>query len=283
MSRKENIERKENFLYWILVLFVISWGAMPLSGVQAVESKEVKANGKKLGTLDPETFVSKSLVFTSDGRHAIWLNRSNDRYQLLVDGAPGPFFDGTYRPPIVLSSDGRRAAYVVENKKDRRLFVVHDGTIGPTFDIILRGTLLFSSDSRHIAYAAALKEKFQVILDGAPSPEYELVGHLTFSPDSRRFAYAAQKDKRRFVVVDGIRGPSFDDVYPAGFSPDSRHLVYYATQGKKQRIMVDDHPGSEYDAIGPVRFNPAQGAEPPSIGYIALLGNELIEVAQPLP
>jgi len=283
MSYSENIGRKGDLVYWILAVLVVWAGAMASGAALAEESKEVKPNGKKVGTLDPETFVSNSLVFTSDGRHAIWQIRSKDRYQLLVDGTPGPLFDGTYRPPVVVSPDGRRAAYVLENKKDRRLSVVSDGTIGPVFDKILPGTLIFSSDSRHIAYAGAVQEKHHVWLDGAPGPEYELVGHLFFSPDGKRFVYAAQKDKRRFVVVDGVPGPLFDDVYPAGFSPDSRHIVYYATQGKKQRIMVDDRPGSEFNAIGPIQFNPAQGAEPPSVGYIGLLGNDLIGVTQPLP
>jgi hypothetical protein len=254
-------------------------------GSQTEESKEVKADGKTLktlGTIDPETYVSKSLVFSPDGRHAIWLNRLNDRLQILLNGTPGPSFDGIFRPPVVLSPDGRRMFFLLENKMDHHLSVVTDGTVGPEFDTILSGTPLFSSDSRHIAYAGTLQEKYQVFLDGTPSAKYELVGHLTFSPDSRRFAYAAQKDKKRFMVADGVAGPSFDDVFPAGFSPDSRHLVYYATQGKKHRIMVGNHPGPEYDTIGPVRFNPVHGAEPPSIGYIGLLGNELIEVTQPL-
>lgn len=283
MSCKVGIGRNGKLLYWILAVFVVSAVAVASVAVQAEESREVKANGKKLGRLDPETFVPKSLVFTSDGRHAIWLVRSKDQYHLLVDGTPGPLFDGTYRPPVVLSPDGRRAAYVLENKKDHRLSMVSDGTIGPVFDKILPGSPVFSSDSHHIAYAAVLQEKYQVWLDGKPSPDYELVGHLSFSPDGKRFVYAAQKDKKRFVVVDGVSGPAFDDVYPTGFSPDGRHIVYYATQGKKQRIMVDDHPGSEYDTIGPIRFNPAQGAEPPSVNYIGLLGNELVEATQPLP
>ena len=286
MSYNENIGRKVHFFYWILAIFVISVCAMLPGGIQAEESKEVKADGKKLkklGMVDPEKYVSKSLVFSPDGRHAIWLNRSNDQYQLLLDGTPGPSFEGIYRPPVVLSPDGRRLFFILENKTDHHLSVVTDGTIGPGFDTILSGTPLFSPDSRHIAYAGALQEKHQVFLDGTPSAKYELVGHLTFSPDSRRFAYAAQKDKKRFMVVDGVPGPSFDDVFPTGFSLDSRHLVYYATRGKKHLIMVDDHPGSEYDMIGPVRFNPVQGADSPSIGYIGLLGNELIEVTQPLP
>ena len=283
MSSKRRIEQRRSLPYWILTLFVLFGSAMHTGAALAEESKEVRPNGKKIGTLDPETFVAKSLAFTSDGRHVLWLIQSKDQYQVVVDGTASPLFDGTYRPPVVVSPDGRRAAYVLENKKDGRLTVVSDGAIGPVFDKILPGTLIFSSDSRHIAYAAALQDKYQVMLDGKPSPEYELVGHLSFSPDGKRFVYAAQKDKRRFVVVDGISGPPFDDVYPAGFSPDSRHVVYYATQGKKQRIFVDDRPGAEFNTIGPIQFNPAQGAEPPSVGYIGLHGNDLIGVRQPLP
>jgi hypothetical protein len=286
MAGIANLKRIGWLLCGTMALVVISWSMMLSGVVQAKPSKEdveKGANGRKLATLDPKTLVPKSLVLSSDGRHAIWLIRSNDRYQLLLDGTPGPLFDGTFRPPAVLSSDGRHVAYLVEHKKDKSLSVMSDKTVGPPFDRILPGTPLFSPDSRHIAYAGARQGKYLVVLDGVPSPDYELVGHLTFSPDGQRFAYAAQKDKRRFVVIDGVLGPSFDDVFPAGFSPDSRHFVYYATQGKKQRIMVDNLPGPEYNAIGPVRFNPVQGAKPPSIGYIALLGHDLIEVTQPLP
>lgn len=171
----------------------------------------------------------------------------------------------------------------MENPSSHLLSVVVEGSIGPEFEQILPGTPLFSPDGRHFAYAAALQQRYQVLLDGFVSPEYELVGHLTFSPDSRHFAYAAQKEKRRFVVYDGVPGPSFDDVFPAGFSPDSRHLIYYATQGDTQRIVVDQTPGLEYQTIGPLRFLPPAGDRPLSIMYMVLKGKELIRVVQPLP
>jgi hypothetical protein len=287
MAGIANNRRRGQLLLWTIAFIVIVWSGVCSSAAWAEENpKEIIKNGanaKKLATIDPATFVPKSLVFSSDGRHAIWLTRSNDHYQLVLDGIPGPKFDGTYQPPVVLSPDGRHAAYLVKNKDGNHQTVITDGTIGPPFDHMLRGTPLFSPDSRHVAYAGVRQGAYQVVLDGKPSPDYELVGHLNFSPDGQRFAYAAQHEKRRFVVVDGIPGPLFDDVFPAGFSPDSRHLIYYATQGKKQRMMVDDHPGTEYDSIGPVRFNPAEGAKPPSISYIALLGHDLIAVTQPLP
>jgi len=277
------IRRRGRYLSWTTALVVMACWAI-LSGMERTEPPAAgNVNGKKLATLDPATYVPKSLVFSSDGRHAIWLRRADGgRTQLLLDGTPGPVFDGAYQPPAVLSEDGRHVAYRVDDKKGARQFVINDGTIGPPFDHLL-GMPIFSPDGRHFAYAGERKGAYQVVFDGKPSPDYELVGHLSFSPDSKRFVYAAQKDKRRFVIVDGARGPSFDDVYPAGFSPDSRHLIYYATQNYKQRLMVDGRPGAEYDAIGPVRYDPLQGGKTLSIDYVALLGHDLFEVTQPMP
>jgi Tol biopolymer transport system component len=277
------IGRRKWILGWTAVLVMIAGWAV-LSGMERTEPPAAgNMNGKKLATLDPATYIAKSLVFSTDGRHAVWLRRTKDgRTQLLLDGTPGPAFDGAFEPPVVLSTDGRHVAYRVDDKKGARQFVINDGTVGPPFDHLL-GMPVFSPDDRHLAYAGERKGTYQVVFDGKPSPDYELVGHLKFSPDSKKFAYAAQKDKRRFVIVDGVRGPSFDDVYPTGFSPDSRHLLYYATQGHKQRLVVDNRAGAEYDAIGPVRFDPLKGGKTPSIGYVALLGHDLIEVAQPLP
>ncbi len=59
-----------------------------------------------LGALDLETYVGGSLIFSADGRHAIWLNRSDGQYQFILDGKAVSRFDGTYRR-AVLSPDGR--------------------------------------------------------------------------------------------------------------------------------------------------------------------------------
>jgi hypothetical protein len=61
MSRKKKIERRRNWLYWILALFVLSGEAIQTGSTLAEESKEIKLNGKKIGTLDPETFVFNSI------------------------------------------------------------------------------------------------------------------------------------------------------------------------------------------------------------------------------
>lgn len=199
----------------------------------------------RLATVDFASTLPRSLFFSPDGRHAVWVARAGEQFQIVLDGAAGPLFDSIGRGPVVLSPDGRRLAYLAENKTNKQLSVVADGAPGPEYEKILAGTPIFS-------------------------------------PDSRRFAYAAQKEKKRFIMLDGAPGPPFDDVLVAGFSPDSRHLVYYATEEKNKRVVIDDQTGPSFDAIGPVYFSPASEKRPASVGYVGLRGSELIQVSRPL-
>ncbi|TAJ97801.1 MAG: hypothetical protein EPO39_19145 [Candidatus Manganitrophaceae bacterium] len=250
-------------------------------GTMAGEGRP-KINEKKIATLDLETVVPRSLFFSPDGRHAIWVSKAGEQFRVVLDGVAGPPVDSLAKGPVVLSPDGRRIVYLIENKTNRRLSVVIDGTPGPEYEKILSGTPIFSPNGRRIAYGALLQEKYQVVLDGMAGPDYELVGHLTFSADSRHFAYAAQKEKKRFIVLDGVAGPPFEDVFISGFSPDSRHLVYYANQEKKQRVVVDQQPGQEFDSIGPIQFLYEKKDGPGQISYVGLRGEEVIQITQAL-
>ncbi|MBI3804531.1 MAG: PD40 domain-containing protein [Nitrospirae bacterium] len=272
-----------------IALFFGAIGCL-LAGCAHLEQKEtsdppdllMEGSEKKLATLDPALSLPRSLFFSPDGRHAVWVNRAGEQVQVVVDGVAGPPFDSIGRGPVTLSPDGRRVAYVVENKTNQHLSVVVDGKAGPEYEKILSGTPLFSPDGRHVAYAAVREGKYYVILDAAVGPDYELVGHLTFSPDGGRFAYAAQKDKKRFIVADGVPGAPFEDVFIAGFSPDGRHLVYYATEEKQRRVIIDDQPGPLFEAVGPVQFYPAAGKGASFLSYVGLRGSELIQLTQPL-
>lgn len=277
------INKKRNRRGWkILVVWVIWFltgcAELPVKGV--AEEKN-RLEEKRVAAVDPAVAVPP-LFFSPDGQHAVWINRTGGQFQVVLDGVAGPPFDNIAKGPVVLSPDGRRLAYLVENKESGHLSVVVDGTAGPEYEKILSGTPMFSPDGRRIAYGAVLQEKYRVILDGVAGPDYELIGHLTFSGDSRRFAYAAQKEGKRFIVLDEVPGPPFEDVFISGFSPDHRHLVYYSTEKKKKRVLVDGRPGSEFDTIGPVRFHFERKNGPGRISYLGLRGEEIIQVTQEL-
>lgn len=266
-----------------LIIFLALAGCAHLQEPGAApEPGESKIAEKKIATLDLESVLPRSLFFSPDGQHAVWMSKAGEQFRVVLDGMPGPPFDRIAKGPVVLSPDARRVAYIIENKTNQHLSVVIDGTPGPEYEKILSGTPIFSPNGGRIAYGAQLQEKYYVVLDGIPGPDYELVGHLTFSADSRHFAYAAQKEKKRFIVLDGVAGPAFEDVFIVGFSPDSRHLVYYSNQEKKQRVVIDHQKGAEFDSIGPIQFYAKKKNDPGWISYVGLRGPELIQVSQAL-
>lgn len=277
------INKKRNRRGWMILVVWVVWFLTGCAGLPSKGAAEEKARleEKRVAAVDP-TLVVPPLFFSPDGEHAVWVNRTGEQFQVVLDGAAGPLFDHIGKGPVVLSPDGRRLAYLVENNESRHLSVVVDGARGPEYEKILSGTPIFSPDSRRVAYGAVLQEKYRVVLDGVAGPDYELIGHLTFSDDSRRFAHAAQKEGKRFIVLDGVPGSPFEDVFIAGFSPDHRHLVYYATEEKKRKVVVDGRPGPEFDTIGPVRFHFEKKDGPGRISYLGLRGQEIIQVSQTL-
>jgi|SRR5579884_461065 len=278
---KKGIDRIRGILLMLLVLTFSGCGHLH-DHEKAAGKDQPKITEKKIATVDLNRAIPRSLFFSPDGRHAVWVDRVGEQFRVVLDGIAGPPFDLIAKGPVTLSPDGQRLAYVIESKENHHFSVVIDGTPGPEYEKILSGTPVFSPNGRRIAYGAERQGKYQVILDGIAGPDYELVGHLTFSADSLHFAYAAQKEKKRFIVLDGLAGPAFDDVFIAGFSPNGRHLVYYANEEKKQKVIVDNEPGPEFDSIGPIQFSYEKSSGPGQIAYVGLRGEEVIQVTQKL-
>ncbi len=75
----------------------------------------------------------------------------------------------------------------------------------------LRG-IAISPDGCRIAFVTAGDDKWHVVLDGQPGPQYDEVlrGTPVFGPDGKRMAYGAKRGEKWFVVLDGKDGPPFE-------------------------------------------------------------------------
>ena len=128
---------------------------------------------------------------------------------------------------------------------------VREEKVGPFFGSDL--CLDVSQGALHLIYATRKGEKFLVVLDGEPGPEYDEILTCTplFSPDGKRFAYGARKGAKWRMVVDGQPGPEYDGLAEAhrAFSPDSKRFAYAAQTGEKWRLVVEAQPGPECDSI----------------------------------
>lgn len=80
-----------------------------------------------------------------------------------------------------------------------------------------------------------------------------------FSADRKRMAYASRKGQKYVMVVDDQPGPEFDDIDigegSVVFSADGKRVAYMAKIGQKSIVVLDGKVESEYDPVGPLSFD----------------------------
>ena len=96
-------------------------------------------------------------VFSPDGKRVAYGRKQGGKWLVVVDGKPGPAYDGIGRGTLIFSPDSKHVAYGAQ-QGDKWLVVV-DGKPGPTYDGIPNGSPVFSPDSQHVAYGAQQGDK----------------------------------------------------------------------------------------------------------------------------
>lgn len=260
-------------------------GKHVLYAATGIENKQrfvMVVDGKPGGECDRVDMYD--LAFSPDGNHVAYPLRVGQKWRMVIDGQVGPEYDGIAHSLsasgnsqlAVFSPDSKRVAYFATRKEKR--FVVLDGQPGPEYDDgEVAVPLLFSPDSKHVAYAAlraigtggktftigrdgkesisrTMGEKWRLVVDGKPGPEFEKVVNPIFSADGSHVAYGASKDGgivSFFAVVDGLPRPEYLGyrTLSVKFSPDGKHHAYAASRAGQEVLVVDGKPGPAYDGI----------------------------------
>jgi hypothetical protein len=126
------------------------------------------------------------------------------KWFLVLDGQRGTEYDVIGAGSVAFSPDGTRIAYAA-----------------------------FSGD------ISRRRGKWSIVVDGQARAEYDGLWGLSFSPDSKRIAYAAGKNDRWFVVVDDQPGPEYESVQSGPVFLAAGGLEYLAIKKDEtgQRIL----------------------------------------------
>lgn len=146
--------------------------------VKTADGMRVNHDGVLVGPAYPEIW---GLTLSPDGRRVAYACKSGKKWRVVVDGEPGPEYDGIPYYRLIFSPDSQRVAYACQTGKKWR--VVVDGEPGPEYDYV--HSLTFSPDSRRVAYVAHRGKKRLVVVDGEPGPQYDSIipGGPSFRPD----------------------------------------------------------------------------------------------------
>ena len=153
-----------------------------------------------------------SAVVSSDGKKLAYVVRTDEGSRVVVDGKSGKLFDQIESGHPVLGRIGRRLAYAAKRAEDWFL-IVDDEVTGP-YDSIQLGHPVVSPGGENVLAFVRKGEKQVLVANGTEGVPHSRVleGSPILSQDGKHFAYAAQNDKGWRVYVDGEEAASFDNV-----------------------------------------------------------------------
>lgn len=181
----------------------------------------------------------RSLVFSPDSAHIMYVAETESKNILIVDGDEQFTADMIGQPTF--SSDSKH--FAISLKNNERWSAHLDGKPISTHELI-DPRFVFSPDGQHIAYRASDGKGQFVVLDGNPGSPYAHTGEnsIVFSHDSSTLAYAAAKSSNEWSYsVGNILGPSCPRLTsaPLVFSPDDAHFAYGVIIGGNQIARLD--------------------------------------------
>lgn len=210
------------------------------------------------------------LLFSSDGRHMVYIAQQGERWCVVLDGVESRFYDEvaiafaevesvTY--DLAFSPDNTRFIYVA--KEDGKWFTVIDGQEGKRYDDVRISTdSIFSPDSRHVAYIVKNENEYAVVFDNQEGEWYDEIRRLIYRvlDDKLVLTYNHRHDgkiRTTFIRDVGLPAPkllytSWQEGYEVA-SPDGLHRACYRRKmqwGREQEyIEIDGKAGIPFDEI----------------------------------
>lgn len=159
------------------------------------------------------------------------------------------------------------------------LYTVSEQALGP-----LAGEVSYleaSPDGRHWACSVKRGDKYSMMIDGKPVPEFDgAFTDLRFSYDGSRFAYMVYEKRTRpdskvFAVVDGRPRPE-DGIHTITLMPDGKRFHFIGRKdGGKTAIFFDDQPGPTFDGdVREVVFSP----DGKHVAYLVVRGSKRLVI-----
>jgi len=269
---------------WLLVFFTIFQLPNGLESECTSQAIQQVGAGSKPAIFQEELLYeippgAEDLGMSPNGRQVVWRTKKDKKWVMVVNGEPGPEFDGI-GGAYAFSPDSQHFAYIARRGKSAQVLL--DGKeYGNVYSAYTPGgapqELTFSADSQHLAYFAGSGKKYRLVLDGQEQGPESKLGSMSvpvLSPDGRRWAYWALQSVlyNFYMVTDGgqtaheaIMGVDGKILYGSQprFSPDGKHFAYIAARSKgglrkhKEYLVIDGQEYKEFDGgVSNLVFSP---------------------------
>ncbi|MDN5864884.1 MAG: hypothetical protein L0I62_06665 [Gammaproteobacteria bacterium] len=193
------------------------------------------------------------LAFSPGGKHVYFIESDNG-YQVVMDGKPGPQ-SSTGRLGVVFSADDEHYAYNgPERMNSSQWFSVIDGEKGP----FIGNDLQYTPDNRLISIMP--KPDGQVLMiDGQPVLKARAIRKIRVAPGGRHILAVVfpEAGGAEVLYVDGKPVKAATNPTNVVFSTDGNHYAATCSAGTGRAfVVIDGEKGREYAAVRNAAFIP---------------------------
>jgi hypothetical protein len=252
-----------------------------------------------------------AISFQPDGDSFAYCECKGKKCRLVVDGAEtGAEYDDISYPQY--SPDGKRIAFLA--KRSKKWVAIVDGKeLGSDLDEIWSTSWGFSRGGGRFFFSGRVKSFWVHVVDGSPTPGFEIISPIAFSRDGKHYAYGGADSKGGFkkqkifgtIVKDGQTIATYEGKGMAGswsalggstetmvggihdlttdfhgvstpeFDPNGK-LVYAARRDKGDvAVFQGSDAGPGFDEIlSPIIFT----EDSQHFAYVARRGQDFVEV-----
>jgi hypothetical protein len=220
----------------------------------------VMLDNKEVARTTPSSLgasINIGLTFSSGAKHLFFMDASDGKYRMFVDGKPGP--DSSTPMPLITSPDGSHYVYTG--------FVGPLGNGIPNWSFVdgrqvnyFGGELQYTARNVLLSTVNVDNNTNVLLLNGKPEVKGYRLSPRWISADGLQIAIVVQPTSNAPTVltvngkeVDGTQGLEVDNVY---FSPNGKRYAALCTTKTHSRFMIiDGKKGEEYQNIFPTVNN----------------------------
>jgi hypothetical protein len=217
--------------------------------VVMLDNKEVTRTSPS----SPGAGINTGLTFSAKAKHLFFMDASDGKYRIFVDGKPGP--DSSSPQPLIISPDGAHYVYTG--------FVGPLGNGIPNWSFVdgqqvnyFGGELQYTAKNVLLSTVHVDNATNELLFDGKPGVKAFGLSPRWLSADGSQIAMVLQTTSDAPTVltvngkeVDGTQGLEVDNVY---FSPNGkRYAALCSTKTHSRFMIIDGKKGEEYQNIFP--------------------------------
>lgn len=218
----------------------------------------------------------EKFLWSPDSKRLACVVELDGGQSVMVDGVPGPTYEGIGSDSLRFSSDGQKLAYAANRWNEDLWDVVVNGKVVDTADRV--GPMQWMQEGTSLSYFLLRDGQWEHVVGDRRIKAQSLTPELSaLSADGSRYVFAQAQDGKMVLNTNGKLSKPIRIISPLDvpeepkliMSPDGLRVACITLpQPKQVRLLLDGKVGERFESLAKITFSP----DSKRVGYATFKG-----------